>query len=322
MNYIQLEHSEANKAEWLLQRKNYITGTDAACLLGISPWGSKFSVWLDKTGQGEPTVENESMKWGKKLESEILKNYAETMNCELIHVDGYDLKVSKLYPKLACSLDGWNNTDKIPVDAKNIRYISDKWGEQFSDIFPEYYKTQLQVQMMVTGAKVAHLAVLFSGQEFRIYCMEYNENLAQQILKATDKFWELVASGEMPEASSDEATTNFIRTKYSSDSGTEKEATDEIISAVKSLKEAKNSEKEIKALIDKYSNQIKLFMGDASVIPNYCTWKNNKASEKTDWETIARELLAALPISEQQKLCQAHTQITNGARILRITMKG
>ena len=168
MEFIEIKRNESEKAAWLEKRKHYVTGTDAGKLIGVSPYGGKFAVWLDKTGRAAPVVETPAMKAGKKFESAILQTYAEEMNCKLEHVDGYKLITCDKYPRLGASLDGWNHDLKIPVDAKNIKWKNEKWGDAWTDQFPEYYKAQLQVQMMVTGATFAHLAVMFSGQDFFI----------------------------------------------------------------------------------------------------------------------------------------------------------
>ena len=200
MEFIETTKNEAAKAAWLEKRKHYITGTDAGKLIGVSPYGGKFAVWLDKTGRAAPVVETPAMKAGKKFESAILQTYAEEMNCKLEHVDGYNLITCDKYPRLGASLDGWNHDLQIPVDAKNIKWKNEKWGDAWTDQFPEYYKAQLQVQMMVTGATFAHLAVMFSGQDFFIYSMEYDEDMAQKILDASDEFWPYVENDQMPEA--------------------------------------------------------------------------------------------------------------------------
>ena len=134
----------SDKAAWLEKRKHYVTGTDAAQLLGISPFGSKFSVWLDKTGQGQEIAQTGAMRAGLAFEAEILRMYAEDTDAKVEHMDGYDLKTSDAYPRLGASLDGWNHTLGIPVDSKNIRWKTEKWGDAWTSDFPEYYKTQLQ----------------------------------------------------------------------------------------------------------------------------------------------------------------------------------
>lgn len=313
----------SDKAAWLEKRKHYVTGTDAAQLLGISPFGSKFSVWLDKTGQGQEIAQTGAMRAGLAFEADILKMYAEDTDAKVEHMDGYDLKTSDAYPRLGASLDGWNHTLGIPVDSKNIRWKTEKWGDAWTSDFPEYYKTQLQVQMMVTGARFAHLAVMFSGQDFFIYQMEWDDELAEAIVDAADGLFELIASGEMPEAGGDDNTSAYIKDHFGKGvADKEKEATDDVKAYIKAYKDAGAAEKEAKAKKEEYANRIKIFMGDATVVPGWCTWKNNKDSQKTDWEAVAAELMAGMDQTQKADVIARHTEINTGARTLRITAKG
>ncbi len=323
MEFIEIKRNEAEKAAWLEKRKHYITGTDAGKLIGVSPWGGKFAVWLDKTGRAAPVVETPAMKAGKKFESAILQMYAEEMNCKLEHVDGYQLITCDKYPRLGASLDGWNHDLQIPVDAKNIKWKNEKWGDAWTDQFPEYYKAQLQVQMMVTGATFAHLAVMFSGQDFFIYSMEYDEDMAQKILDASDEFWPYVECDKMPEADGSDEATEYIKSEYArGDAAAVKEPTEEILEALKGLQKAKLDEKEAQNRKTEFENRIKLFMGDATAIKGVCTWNNNKDSVKTDWEQVASVALASMSAEDQKKLIASYTKTKPGARVLRITAKG
>lgn len=323
MEFIEIKRNESEKAAWLEKRKHYITGTDAGKLIGVSPWGGKFAVWLDKTGRAAPVVETPAMKAGKKFESAILQTYAEEMNCKLEHVDGYNLITCDKYQRLGASLDGWNHTLGCPVDAKNIRWKDEKWGDAWTSDFPEYYKTQLQVQMMVTGAKFAHLAVMFSGQDFNIYTMEYDEDMAQKILDASDEFWPYVENDQMPEADGSDEATEYIKSEFSrGDAAAVKDPTEEILEALKGLQKAKLDEKDAHDRKTEFENRIKLYMGDATAIKGVCTWKNNKDSVKTDWEQVASVALASMSAEDQKKLVASYTTTKPGARVLRITSKG
>jgi putative phage-type endonuclease len=323
MEFIEIKRNEVEKAAWLEKRKHYITGTDAGKLIGVSPWGGKFAVWLDKTGRAAPVVETPAMKAGKKFESAILQTYAEEMNCKLEHVDGYQLITCDKYPRLGASLDGWNHDLQIPVDAKNIKWKNEKWGDAWTDQFPEYYKAQLQVQMMVTGATFAHLAVMFSGQDFFIYSMEYDEDMAQKILDASDEFWPFVERDKMPEADGSDEATEYIKSEFArGDAAAVKEPTEEIIEALKGLQKAKLDEKDAQNRKTEFENRIKLFMGDATAIKGVCTWNNNKDSVKTDWEQVASVALASMSAEDQKKLIASYTKTKPGARVLRITAKG
>ena len=323
MEYIETIKNEANKDAWLEKRKHYVTGTDAGKLIGVSPYGGKFAVWLDKTGRAAPVVETPAMKAGKKFESAILQTYAEEMNCKLEHVDGYNLITCDKYPRLGASLDGWNHDLQIPVDAKNIKWKNEKWGDAWTDQFPEYYKAQLQVQMMVTGATFAHLAVMFSGQDFFIYSMEYDEDMAQKILDASDEFWPFVERDKMPEADGSDEATEYIKSEFArGDAAAVKDPTEEILEALKGLQKAKLDEKDAQNRKTEFENRIKLYMGDATAIKGVCTWKNNKDSVKTDWEQVASVALASMSAEDQKKLIASYTTTKPGARVLRITAKG
>lgn len=323
MEFIEIKRNEAEKAAWLEKRKHYVTGTDAGKLIGVSPYGGKFAVWLDKTGRAAPVVETPAMKAGKKFESAILQTYAEEMNCKLEHVDGYQLITCDKYPRLGASLDGWNHDLQIPVDAKNIKWKNEKWGDAWTDQFPEYYKAQLQVQMMVTGATFAHLAVMFSGQDFFIYSMEYDEDMAQKILDATDEFWPYVENDQMPEADGSDEATEYIKSEFArGDAAAVKDPTEEILEALKGLQKAKLDEKDAQDRKTEFENRIKLYMGDATAIKGVCTWKNNKDSVKTDWEQVASVALASMSAEDQKKLVASYTTTKPGARVLRITAKG
>ena len=323
MEFIEIKRNEADKAAWLEKRKHYITGTDAAKLLGLSPFGGIFDVWLDKTGQAPEFAQSAAMRAGTAFESAILKMYAEDTDAKLEHVDGYTLVTCDKYTRLGASLDGWNHTIGCPVDAKNIRWKDEKWGDAWTSEFPDYYKTQLQVQMLVTGAKFAHLAVMFSGQDFNIYTMEYDEELAQRILDASEAFWPYVEHGEMPEVSGSDTASDYIKDKYAV--GTpdlEKEADESLQKYVADYKAATAAEKDAKAKKDEAGNRIKVFMGDATVVPGFCTWKNAKDSQNTDWEAVAEVAMSNLTVIEREELVAKYTETKPGARTLRITAKG
>jgi putative phage-type endonuclease len=323
MEFIEVQKDETKKAAWLEKRKHYITGTDAAKLLGLSPFGSIFDVWLDKTGQAHEVAQSAAMRAGTAFESAILKMYAEDTDAKLEHVDGYTLVTCDKYPRLGASLDGWNHSLACPVDAKNIRWKDEKWGDAWTSDFPDYYKTQLQVQMMVTGAKFAHLAVMFSGQDFNIYTMEYDEELAQKIVDASEAFWPYVENSEMPEASGSESTSAYIKEHFAE--GTpdkEKEPDEELAKNVEVYVKASDEEKAAKAQKDEAGNRIRVFMGEATVVPGFCTWKNNKGKTETDWQGVAETLMENMPVLEREELVKKFTETKPGNRTLRITAKG
>lgn len=322
MEYIETKRDEGNKAAWLEKRRHYITGTDAGKLIGVSPWGGEFSVWLDKTGRAAPIAETPAMRAGKAFEASILKMYAEETDCRLEHVDGYNLITSGNFPRLGASLDGWNHDLQIPVDAKNIRWKDEKWGDSYTSDFPEYYKAQLQVQMMVTGANFAHLAVMFSGQDFFIYQMEYDHEMEKKILEAAEAFWPYVENDQMPNADGAENTGEFIKENFAEgDPEKEISPTDELKELVTRLSRARKAEAKAKAEAEEIANRIKIIMGKSSIVTGLCTWKNDKSSVKVEWESVAREAMAGLKPEQKTELIDRYTKLVPGKRPLKITAK-
>ncbi|MDP3766551.1 MAG: YqaJ viral recombinase family protein, partial [Dehalococcoidia bacterium] len=59
-------------AAWLAARRAGIGGTDAAAILGLSPFRTPLDVYLDKTGAAQDErTETQPMRWGKALEPVI-----------------------------------------------------------------------------------------------------------------------------------------------------------------------------------------------------------------------------------------------------------
>lgn len=312
---------DERKNAWLEKRRGYITGTDAAGLLGISKWTNPFRIWLEKRGETEPVAENEAMRWGLKLEPKILEAYAEANPTnDFVRCDGYALVTSDEFPRLAASLDGWNRTLNCPVDAKNIRIAGAEWGDAGTDEFPDYYKAQLSVQMAVTGARMAQLAVLFSGQDFRIYNYSRDDELIARISAAAEEFWKRHMDGdEEPTLGGDEASTKWVKEHLSTaEKGKTVEPDKDTVEAVVKLKLKKAQLKEVETEVAELENRVKGFMGDAEVCTGLCTWKNNKDSESTDWKKVASAFEGKEGYEEAVK---AATTTKPGARVLRITLK-
>jgi putative phage-type endonuclease len=86
------------------------------------------------------------------------------------------------------------------LEIKTAAYRSQEWGSSGTDEIPREYVIQLQHQLMVTGAREAEVAVLFGGQELRVYNVAYEPSLAGVLLDVERSFWEHhVIRGVAPE---------------------------------------------------------------------------------------------------------------------------
>lgn len=68
-----------DREEWLKARRATIGASEAAIVLGASPWSSQLALWAEKTGRtnGDPALDDaEFVFWGRELEDAIISGYA------------------------------------------------------------------------------------------------------------------------------------------------------------------------------------------------------------------------------------------------------
>ncbi|MCW4458160.1 YqaJ viral recombinase family protein [Microbacterium sp. MPKO10] len=215
MTFTLLEPLEQDSPEWHEQRTHSLGASEVAAVLGLSPWQTPLSVW--RTKQGIPNEIPEDLAFfGHQLE-EPIANWISWKHPEVGQIDvGFGAR-SVEHPWLTAtpdrsvgSLDTVGRTDDgamIYTAQPNFRcielktssaYSKDKWA----DGVPDYYRVQVIVQMGVTGARKAHLAVLHGGNSPELYDVEWDADVWEQIVRLTDEWWQTyVVGGVQPEPS-------------------------------------------------------------------------------------------------------------------------
>lgn len=321
------ETIEARRQGWLDQRRRAIGGTDVAAILGLSKFRSPMQVWLEKKGLAE-TMQNEAMAWGKRLERSILEGYADAVGHPIVFADPYEFIVSQQVPILGASLDArWADDDQRPVDAKNTRFKGPDWGEAGSDQIPVYYACQLAVQMHVTGAPAADLAVLFSGQQFERFTVYRDMETEAAILERVHLWWERhIVQDIPPDVDGHRSTTDWLSKRFRQQTDLMLDPTPELEERARALAGIKAALKELEAQEAENANALKAAIGEAKGIRGLCTWSQNKDSETLDLKTYAnvleRHLIEYGMTGEAIRAIRSlHTTTKPGARTLRLTLK-
>lgn len=149
--------------EWLKARKSYIGGSDAAAILGLSPFMSNVDLWEIKTGRKKP----------KDLSDNALVQFghdAEPLIRELFKLDFPTLKVFYLennmfvndeFPWAHASLDGWledlETHRKGVLEIKTASITSHAQAQKWKNKIPDNYYCQILHYLMVTGFDFAVL---------------------------------------------------------------------------------------------------------------------------------------------------------------------
>lgn len=150
MNIVQLTQGSI---EWLAYRLAKRNASESAAVMGVSPWTTPYQQWLAKTGRATTKV-TPAMQRGTDLEPAARSVYeAQTglVMQPLVLEDG----------AYSASLDGMTLTGdlilEIKVPFRGTR--SDLWADVSAGKVPENYMVQIQHQLMVSGAEIAHLWV-------------------------------------------------------------------------------------------------------------------------------------------------------------------
>jgi putative phage-type endonuclease len=178
-------------AEWLGYRRSMRNASEAAAVLGISPWVTPYQLWLLKTGRKEQAV-NAAMLNGTALEPEARSAYElETGHVmqPLVMQDG----------DYSASLDGITLQGDLIVEIKCPMRGADSalWREVSDGQAAAYYSAQIQHQLMVSGAARAHLWV-FDGSQGLLLAIERDDAAMAAIREAWDAFWQFIVKDTPP----------------------------------------------------------------------------------------------------------------------------
>jgi putative phage-type endonuclease len=187
--------------EWSDFRRKGIGGSDVAAIMGLSPWKTPLQVWLQKTGRdGGDEPDNEAMYWGRVLEADVARRFAE---------EHPELKVRNVNATLVRTDAPWMhaNLDRMVVmpdgspAVLEIKTASAYKADEWEDGIPPYYITQIAWYLLVTGWRSAFVAVLIGGNRYREYQLLRDEDDVKAVRDAATSFWDnFVVPGVMPQA--------------------------------------------------------------------------------------------------------------------------
>lgn len=283
---------DSKRAQWLERRRTRICSTDVAQILGVSPYGSPMSVYLEKTGRSTPEPQKSWQTAGHRMERAILEWYADEQQVRLGFHDPHEIQVTPERPLFGATLDAFRFDDvKNPVDAKNYRiYDPRQWGEPGTDQMPVYLAAQLVIQMVVLpGALFADLAALFSGQDFMMFRLHRDPALEKDILDRCEHWWaEHIVKDEPPAVDGSDDYTKYLSDRF------RKFTEDDVLAegdALEALQQSHRIRQELKVLVEEQAaadNAIRAAIG-----PHYrlvgggirATWsKPGVPGKATDWQ--------------------------------------
>lgn len=306
-------------------RKTYIGSSDAAAIVGVSPFKTAFQLYQEKIGEvfEFDTDKEKIFARGKKFEPIILEMLVEELvsrGHEVEVIDRNERKRDPELPFLASESDAVLRIDGeiVSAEAKSVNGFAAKlWGEQETDDFPIYYQCQTLHDLMVKGRKKCVVAALIGTDDLRIYWIERDDELIAGIRQKEIEFWSRVQRRDPPEPT----TANDVNWLYKNDSGEALEADAELLALCSELSSLQRDAKAIENRFDTISTRLKVRMKSAAFITHngrkICSWKSTKDGSKTDWKEAFYALVAEscrLGPADIDTFIKQHTETKAGSR--------
>ena len=198
--------------EWLLGRR-LVGGSDAAALVGLSPYMTNVELWRRKTGREKaPDISGlPYVQFGHDAEPHIRELFAlDHPEYQVDYVPNNIWSNTDL-PFAHASLDGWltekGSGRKGILEIKTAQVMQSGQWEQWDGRIPDQYFCQVLWYLMVTEFDFAVLKARIRSEwrgslkiSVRHYLIERSEVEAdiEELRKAGEKFWKAVQEDREP----------------------------------------------------------------------------------------------------------------------------
>lgn len=295
--------------EQLLERRKTLGASEIPVVTGHLTFKSPLQLWAEKRGLSEPFEGNEYTDWGNRLEPVIRQKYAEVVGV-IVRVS--DTVVCPRYPWRSATPDGiWENRERGVEIKQRGAHRADEWGEPGTDQVPNDVAIQCHWNMDVTGIPRWDVAVLLGGNQFGIYHLFADKELAADLTKVGRAFWDHVENGTEPPVDGSSATADYLREKFKMYGEELRPATVDEAKALAQLLDVRAQIKGLEQTEGELKNLLMQAIGtDAGIIHDTigkATWKRPNG-QQVDWKGIAEKLTATLPPDELANLMNAFSK--------------
>lgn len=209
-----------SEEEWLAARRQGVTASEIAVVMGLSPYDSPFALYHRKRGDLPDVEDTDAMERGRILEPYIAEKFARLHPEFTVMGDGRQLYAhpdrpwqlatpDRLIDGCDCGPDFAPFAHRCPFDpiavleTKTDAGGSDEWGEDGSDQIPVHYRCQVLWQMDVLGVTAGYVACLaMRSWKLRVYeiAMDGDAETDLKIMRDTARcFLDDIRDGNAPD---------------------------------------------------------------------------------------------------------------------------
>lgn len=210
-----------SREDWLSYRRKGIGGSDAAAIMGMSPFCTKRDLYYDKCGI-QAVMDEEEDNWVAKEVGHRLEDLVAEIFSRKTGLNVYPIRKMfrhPLYPFMLADVDFFielSDGSTGILECKTTNYnCQNKWA---NDSTPVNYEYQGRHYMSVMNINKMYFACLYGNNEneFFIRCMERDLDIEEDLIAEEEFFWkENVEKGvEPPYTEKSDLVLESIRRHY------------------------------------------------------------------------------------------------------------
>jgi len=228
---------DMSEEDWLEAREGGIGGSDAGTVCGVNRYKSAYALWAEKSHivERDPVV-GEAIRIGHKFERPIAEFYSEENNKAVVewpvilwseeegrefmfaNLDFLIVEPSDEFP--AGKVQTWR-FDYAPPNILGILEVKTAGiagpgnpGAWANNQVPPSYMLQGYHYGVVTGYTNITFACLLGGAGLQVREMQWDDEIAENMVIAEQQFWDCIKFGNAPETDGSDATESAQQKRY------------------------------------------------------------------------------------------------------------
>jgi putative phage-type endonuclease len=267
----------------VVARQGGIGGSDAAAIIGVSPWARPIDIYFDKIGKPQEKT-SPAMEWGQKLEPVIRDYYASREGITIATFEN-TIFLHREHDWMRASIDGYIPSRHALLEIKTGRLDdANAWNP-----VPPYYYAQVQHYLAVLELERAEVIALLGGQEFIVRRIERDEPYIRNLIAAEARFWNEHVLKRTPPAPVTVEDVQSIHPR--STPNLQRPLNDEIAALIRRYVELQTQQKGAEEEMERIKTAICDYIGEAEGIVDangrpVVTWKSTAPSARVDVQLL------------------------------------
>ena len=190
-----VETENLTRDEWLEYRRQGIGGSDAAAVLGVSPFRTCRDLFYDKLNL---STEDDETNWVAKEMGHLLEDLVARIFARKTGLRIFQRKVMYQHPRYPWMLADLDYLVEQPdgtlaiLEIKTCNYNArTKWVSNDEEIVPVYYETQGRHYMAVVNLNRVYFCCLYGNNEDEVMIRYIDRDMSyeQELIALEDYFW-------------------------------------------------------------------------------------------------------------------------------------